>query len=245
MLAISPFLLAGYGGQMAAKSIRDPKKRRGSTCIFWGIALLGIIAGCVFQYRAVKSDQAHSFQESTDHQTWERYHQEDLNAIQALSRPGGSTPQNLADAWGKISSAPPEKVRPKSATPTIPTLLQRRSINAEDLAKTVRQSGVVATATVINDGTVEAGAFAKQLEIGLRMAGWTVGGDNAKIGDPDFFPDSLTLEVSANPVSSEDHSLAEADDLATVLRGQGVAATVRLTTLAFPPNFMRIKVSGQ
>jgi hypothetical protein len=100
-------------------------------------------------------------------------------------------------------------------------------------------------ATIINDGTNEAGNFAKQLEIGLHMAGWQVGGDNIKMGDPEFFPDSLTVEISSVPASSEDHSVDEAKNLVAALKNQGVAATQRFTTLKFPPNFMRIKVAGQ
>lgn len=78
-----------------------------------------------------------------------------------------------------------------------------------------------------------------------RMADWEVGGDNIKIGDPQFFPDSLTIEVSATAASPEDHSREEAQNLLAALKKQGVTATLRFTTLAFPPNFMRIKIAGQ
>jgi hypothetical protein len=92
---------------------------------------------------------------------------------------------------------------------------------------------------------VEAGAFAKQLEIGLRMTGWTVGGDNIKMGDPEFFPDGLTVELSSNVVSPNDKSEMQAKLLIANLGKLGVNATLRFTTLTFPPNFMRIKVAGR
>jgi hypothetical protein len=80
---------------------------------------------------------------------------------------------------------------------------------------------------------------------GLRFGGWQAGGDNIKIGDPAFFPDSLTIEISAVPVSSEDHSIEEANALKNALKSLGTDATIRYTTLAFPPNFMRVKVAGR
>jgi hypothetical protein len=47
-----------------------------------------------------------------------------------------------------------------------------------------------------------------------------VGGNNIKIGDPAFFPDSLTVEVSSVAASPEDHSVAEAKSLVTALKKQ-------------------------
>jgi hypothetical protein len=71
------------------------------------------------------------------------------------------------------------------------------------------------------------------------------GGNNIKIGDPAFFPDSLTVEVSTKPTSTDDHSIAEAKALVSALARQRVTAILRYTDQAFPPNFMRIKVAGQ
>jgi hypothetical protein len=120
----------------------------------------------------------------------------------------------------------------------------KRFVSAEKLALDLR-SKEPSSATVINDGTNEAGNFANQLVIGLRGANWVVGGNNIKVGDPAFFPDSLTVEVSSVAASPEDHSVAEAKSLVTALKKQGIAATLRYTEQAFPSNFMRIKVAGQ
>ena len=119
----------------------------------------------------------------------------------------------------------------------------RRVIDAEKLGDVLR-AAPPAAATVISDGTVEAGALAQQLVIGLGMGGWQAGGDNVKSGDPNFFPDSdLTIEVSATAASPEDHSVEAAKRLVTDLARQNVVATLRYTTLTFPENFMRIKVA--
>ena len=72
-----------------------------------------------------------------------------------------------------------------------------------------------------------------------------MGGDNVNMGDPDFFADGLTVEVSSVPASTEDHSLQEAKKFLAVLDKQHVGATMRFTDLRFPPNFMRIKVAGR
>jgi hypothetical protein len=120
----------------------------------------------------------------------------------------------------------------------------KRFVSAEKLGLALLGKET-SSATVINDGTNEAGNFANQLVIGLRNANWVAGGDNIKIGDPAFFPDSLTMEVSSRPASADDHSVAEAKSLISALAKQGVTATLRYTDQAFPANFMRIKVAGQ
>ena len=119
----------------------------------------------------------------------------------------------------------------------------KRTISAEKLGLDLKDKET-SSATVVDDGTNEAGNFANQLVIGLRDAGWVVGGNNIKIGDPAFFPDSLTVEVSAKPAAPNDHSVAEAKTLIAALKKQGVSATLRFTEQAFPANFMRIKVAG-
>jgi hypothetical protein len=152
----------------------------------------------------------------------------------------------LVKAWGKASELDTKAVQGATATAQQPSQIQqgKRFVSAEALGLALKDQEHSA-ATVINDGTNEAGNFASQLEIGLQDAGWQVGGNNIKIGDPQFFPDSLTVEVSKNPASPEDHSVDEAKNLIEALKKQGVMATLRFTTLAFPPNFMRIKVAGQ
>ncbi len=176
--------------------------------------------------------------------------QQELEILQSQSRsPEANAPHNkeaLAKAWGKASQLSTKAIEGATSTPQFPAQLQtgRRYVSAEKLALALKDQEH-STATIINDGTNEAGNFANQLEIGLQNAGWQVGGNNIKIGDAALFPDSLTVEISSNPASPEDHSMAEGNALINALRGQGVSATLRLTTLIFPPNFMRIKVSGQ
>ena len=152
----------------------------------------------------------------------------------------------LITKWGQVSKLQTKAVDGAVATPENPPQIQqgKRSVDAEALGLALK-SGESSAATVINDSTNEAGNFANQLVVGLHFGGWQAGGNNIKIGDPGFFPDSLTVEVSANPASAEDHSIAEAKALITALKKQGVEATLRFTTLQFPPNFMRIKVAGQ
>ncbi len=154
--------------------------------------------------------------------------------------------ESLIKKWGQVSKLQTKVVDGAVSSPEHPKQFQqgKRTINAELLGATLNR-GEPAGATVINDGTNEAGNLANQLVIGLRFGRWQAGGDNVKIGDPEFFPDSLTIEVSATPVSSEDHSVAEGKALLAALKKQGIEGTLRFTTLAFPPNFMRIKVAGQ
>jgi hypothetical protein len=171
-----------------------------------------------------------------------------LAAVQLLGRqPSPSKDKKpIITAWGTVSQLNSKAVDGATATPSSPPQIQqgKRLVSAEALGLALRDKEHSA-ATIINDGTNEAGSFAKQLEIGLRDAGWQAGGDNIKIGDPEFFPDSLTLEVSASPASTEDHSLQEAKELAEYLRNIGIEANIRKTDLHFPPNFMRIKVAGR
>lgn len=154
--------------------------------------------------------------------------------------------KSLIRKWGQLSQLHTKAVEGAVASPEHPPQIQqgKRTINAEALGAAIKTQEPAA-ATVINDGTNEAGNFANQLVIGLRFGGWQAGGDNIKIGDPAFFPDSLTVEVSATPASPADHSVEEAKALIAALKKQGVEATLRFTNLAFPPNFMRIKVAGQ
>jgi hypothetical protein len=154
--------------------------------------------------------------------------------------------QSLIKKWGQLSQLHTKSVEGAVASPEHPAQLQqgRRAVNAETLGVALK-TGEPASATIIDDGTNEAGNLANQLVIGLGFAGWQAGGDNIKIGDPAFFPDSLTVEVSAIPASSADHSTQEAKGLIAALEKQGIEATLRFTNLAFPPNFMRIKVAGK
>jgi hypothetical protein len=153
--------------------------------------------------------------------------------------------QILAKAWGTVSELDTRAI--EGAMPTLkdpPQIQQgKRFVSAETLGAALRNREP-SSATIINDGTNDAGNFAKQLENGLQKSGWQVGGNNVKIGDPHFFPDSLTIEVSSNPASSEDRSIDEAKHLIAALESQGVRASLRFTALKFPPNFMRIKVAG-
>jgi hypothetical protein len=122
---------------------------------------------------------------------------------------------------------------------------RKREINPELLGNSDLKEFPGFKATIINDGTVQSGNFAKQLEIGLRMAGWIVGGDNIKMGDPNFFPDALVLEVNSKPNSSNDDSIRAAHMLQQELLREGTKCSIVFSELRFPPNFIRIKVSNQ
>jgi hypothetical protein len=230
------------------------KRLDGKPIIRWVIAIIIFLFGL----GAVISNSAQKAQDKQDAQKdrdklldaligVQRTDDQILNLIQQASRSTSSTLKtaDLIKAWGRISTLTTPAVRGAVATASIPPNRQnKRNLNAEDLGAALRGSEHGA-ATIINDGTVEAGTFAKQLEIGLKMASWPTGGDNVKIGDPNFFPDSLTIEVSSLPASPEDHSTQEAKSLIAALQKQRVDAVLRFTDLRFPPNFLRIKVAGR
>jgi hypothetical protein len=138
--------------------------------------------------------------------------------------------------------------RPEPPTETKPLPSERpfvrRFVDAEKLGIYLLGSEP-SSASVWNDGTNEAGNLANQLVIGLMNGKWIAGGNNLKMGDPAFFPDSLTLEVSSQKVSSADHSEDEAKTLQRALAQQGVTSVIRYTQQVFPANFMRVKVAGQ
>jgi len=73
------------------------------------------------------------------------------------------------------------------------------------------------------------------------MAGWVVGGDNVKIGDPDFFPDSLSVEISSQ---TSERARDAAHALIDQLKKQNMRVELRYTDQAFPADFMRIRVAG-
>ncbi len=99
------------------------------------------------------------------------------------------------------------------------------------------------SASIISDTTREARDFAKHLETGLRIGGWTVAGDS--FSDPEFFSGSLAIEVSSNPASANDHSSQEAKALLDILKTQfNIEGTLYQVDVKFPPDFMQIKVAG-
>jgi len=110
-----------------------------------------------------------------------------VTAVELLGRqfPPNKDQKTIITAWGAISQLNTKAVEGATASPQQPSEIQRgkRFVSAEALGISLRSQGPSA-ATIINDGTNEAGNFAKQLEIGLHMAGWQVGGDNIKMGDP-------------------------------------------------------------
>jgi hypothetical protein len=57
ILAIVPFILAAYGGHVAAQALTDPSQRRTAKGIFWGLCLLGIVVAIVYQFRVAKIDE--------------------------------------------------------------------------------------------------------------------------------------------------------------------------------------------
>lgn len=218
--------------------------------LFW-IVLSGALM--VVELRSITkdhSDQTKTFQKiATEIEKTSDKSDQIIALLEEQSRLQGSSKEHretLVKAWGKASELKTKAVQGAVASSTQPPQIQsgNRFVSAEVLGEDLNNKEHAA-ATIINDGTNESGNFAKQLVIGLRMAGWQAGGDNIKIGDPEFFPDSLTIEVSSAPASPEDHSKDDAKNLIAALNKQNVSATLRFTTLSFPPNFMRIKVSGR
>jgi len=197
----------------------------------------------------VRCAELQSFQKIADGIKQELDNTSQILEIERQGRSPHLSPEeerNLIKKWGQVSRLQTKAVEGAVATSEHPSQIQqgRRTINAEALGAALK-SEPTAAATVINDGTNEAGNFANQLVIGLGFGGWQAGGDNIKMGDPAFFPDSLTVEVSSNPASPGDRSSEAAKALVAALKRQGVEVSLRYTTLAFPPNFMRIKVAGQ
>lgn len=56
LLAIVPFVMAAYGGYIAAESISELKKRQKVKLIFWAICLVGVSLAFVQQFRSVTQD---------------------------------------------------------------------------------------------------------------------------------------------------------------------------------------------
>ena len=143
----------------------------------------------------------------------------------------------------KTHHAPPV---PKMHEPSQePQTAGRRFVDAEKLGLYLKSAPPASSASVINDGTNEAGNLANQIVIGLIAGNWVAGGNNIKMGDPAFFPDPLTIEVSNARASANDYSPEEAKTLQGALKNQGVVAKIEYTQQAFPANFMRIKVAGR
>jgi hypothetical protein len=57
ILAIIPFILAAYGGHVAAETLPDPRVRRGTKLKFWGLCFVGVMLAFYQQYRSSRSDQ--------------------------------------------------------------------------------------------------------------------------------------------------------------------------------------------
>jgi hypothetical protein len=56
LLALVPFALAAYGGQIAADTIPDSRKRRRVKLTFWGLGLAGLLVAMAYQDRSMKTD---------------------------------------------------------------------------------------------------------------------------------------------------------------------------------------------
>ena len=229
--------LAAVGGVMSLRpQMRFPEKAA------WVLILASL---AVFEFRAIDASDAENLKAKTELN----------NALREMKADLVTDSQQLnvvAMGISSMSASPQYSTKPRQAAsaPTVnPTHLTspqtgRRSISAEELGIDLK-GAEHSSATVINDGTNEAGNFANQLVIGLMDAGWVAGGHNIKMGDPGFFPDALTVEVSSVPTSPDDHSVAAAKSLIAALAKQNIEATLRFTQQAFPSNFMRIKVAGQ
>jgi hypothetical protein len=56
LLGFIPFVLGAYGGQLAAETIAEPRRRKHATRNFWALAIIGVLLAFLQQYRAAKSD---------------------------------------------------------------------------------------------------------------------------------------------------------------------------------------------
>lgn len=56
ILAIVPFVLAAYGGYLAAETIQDLRVRQSTKLKFWGLCIIGIILAFYQQYRSSELD---------------------------------------------------------------------------------------------------------------------------------------------------------------------------------------------
>jgi hypothetical protein len=56
-----PFVLAAYGGHLAAQTLTDHKNCRKTKLIFWGLCLVGIVVAVLYQYRVGKIDEEREY----------------------------------------------------------------------------------------------------------------------------------------------------------------------------------------
>jgi len=61
ILGVIPFVLAAYGGQLAAETIADLKARRKKVRIFWGLCIFGVFLAACYQYSVEKTDEERQF----------------------------------------------------------------------------------------------------------------------------------------------------------------------------------------
>ena len=167
-----------------------------------------------------------------------------ITLLENVSR-SGVTREDLINLWGKMPAARSYVTSMSggavSGGSSLMKGVHKRIIDVEKLGYALRESHSSA-AVIINDGTNESRDFTKQLEIGLRKGRWQVNGDN--FADPEFFSNSLTIEVSSSPASADDHSSQEAKILLETLKTEfHIEGVLRPIDLKFPPNFMRIKVA--
>lgn len=235
------------GAAAGIMSVRPPEMRMWER-LTWIVLLVALLTTEIRSIRQSEAENLQKIQNITAKVT-----NTDANVtvikgiVEGISRPSSPSndKQSLIALWGMLSQFNSRQIA--GATTGKPHPLQqtgRRAISIEALAKDMKGSEPSA-ATVINDGTNESGNFAQQLVRALQDGGWQAGGNNVKTGDPDFFPDNLTLEISAVPASTQDHSKEEARTLQKALEKQGIKSVIRETDLKFPTNFMRIKIAEQ
>jgi hypothetical protein len=243
LAAIISVILAGYSTHLAAISLKGRKRNKAIVITRSLAGLIMIMTTCQI-YSVYKSDMSQKEEQKKRDELAEKNYDTLEKMLENLSRKPIAL-SRLTAAWGKISTVAPTIATADMSTQNDLVFFQPQlRIDPERLGLDMRRYGSAA-ATVVNDGTNQAGNFAKQLEIGLRMGGWTVGGDNIKMGDPEFFPDGVTIEVSSTPSARTDHSREHAKELIEELKKQGVVAILRFTDLKFPENFLRIKVAGK
>jgi hypothetical protein len=114
-LSVVPFLLAAYGGHVAADTADDRKRRR-IRIIFWSLCIVGIVITAAYQYRIAKSDIA----KQTSTQQWQDGISQKLDKI--IEHPVSPEQQQNAIQLKHELEHPPTKSKPSDASSPAPSL---------------------------------------------------------------------------------------------------------------------------
>ena len=110
ILAVIPFLMAAYGGHVAAESIVDVKHRRFVRLMFWGIFFVGLVITVGYQWRVTRAD----IKREEDTRKWQSTITEALSVIQ--KQPSSSARQSIASELKQQVAHPPTSEGAKQLT---------------------------------------------------------------------------------------------------------------------------------